>query len=148
MLFLAVACNKTQIQSVQNQQPAVVSGMENWRSYRNDESAFEIKYPSEWISIEQPNPGEKAKFGILIYKSERSNTIKPGGLALYSYMPLGFKGTNSNTFVSLDQNYESKIHFVVNGQDIFATCALYLPEYSATDVKICNQILSTFKFTK
>lgn len=132
-----------------------------WKTYTNTEYGFEIKYPSSWSGSEQPitmsNLGELAYFkavymSVIVWNTSKysydelkmpppgginPDTIKQENIAIsgypatkFSYTSVGDASSGTKSYQQLSIN-KNQLVFVINcsGQD-------------------CNQIISTFKFTK
>ena len=147
----------------------------NWKTYRNEEFGYEIKYPKEWKVIENPYPGCEITGCDVIRGSVSSLTIhreKRKGMSLqefYRWTSRNFRG-NRRFNITIDGHPAIKEEFDYSQYNIIPpndTRSVWGPvnyyilkdEYiytleggitqSADEQKyrrIFDQILSTFKF--
>lgn len=117
----------------------------NWKTYRNEEYGFEIKYPKGWEVLNNNPYGKILDFSFRDKKYDGS--FEWPGLRITDKDVAGeFNDikTPSRFFKKEEaENEVIRIYFDENGRRLYATCALYL---EPTIIEICNQILSTFRF--
>ncbi len=124
--------------------------IENWKTYRNPENKFELKYPSDWFEISEKDKGVFISNKLL---SKISDEIMParGQIIIKFYF-----------FSSAFENGLGKFETFSPTGDIIVNETKYINEtgtvgsiftYQKSDTDIidikatADQILSTFKFT-
>ncbi len=163
--------NYKQIQNLNTQNGNVDSSakdlsIEDWKTYRNDEYGFEVKYPSNWaarnntqdkdilIQFIAPNTEVLMENNTRACSDKNENTeCSPDGVPADIILNISAKFTFSITepqgtvyfsnivFTKYLGAFAGEQHFITthNNQDFDFTCI---------NMNACNQILSTFKFTQ
>lgn len=117
----------------------------NWKTYTNKNISFQ--YPSDWVVIfdskviNQPNG-----FGLHV-TAKNASEYQPDQLSLNTYndrsnTTRGYVLSQDKKFIKTDQG-DDYIQFIENGTSFYVGCAFYAKGQDT--IKICNQILSTFK---
>ncbi|MCX6759429.1 MAG: hypothetical protein NT012_02605 [Candidatus Nealsonbacteria bacterium] len=122
-----------------------VDEIANWKTYRNEEYGFEIKYPESWEVLNNNPYGEILDFSFRDKKYEGS--FEWPGLRITDKDLVGeFSDTKIPLRVFKKEETENeviKIYFDERERRLYATCALYL---EPAIIETCNQMLSTFRF--
>ncbi|MFA5990683.1 MAG: hypothetical protein WC794_00345 [Candidatus Doudnabacteria bacterium] len=140
---------KHEVRASENQKVGV-SDIANWKTYKNDQYGFELKYPESWDKIENDNGVD---FG-------------QGSTAFLSVFPVGEKSPsfptskpNTNTIYINDKKAVSKQWEYIKGKYLvyIALTDNYPASWNSNNeiifyldsskVFLVNDILSTFKFT-
>ncbi len=137
------------------------TGTENWKTYRNEEYGFEVKYPNDWSisdhssgllvlkNTQEKMDGAQSFFVINIKKnyeinSETSDTVMEkisiGGRLSYKYFYQEGAGTSEVILIQLGKDA------LELSLDYFASNGSNFNDEKIAIQKIINPILSTFKF--
>jgi len=121
---------------------AVISEFADWKTYKNEKNEYELQYPQNWEVLVNDSDSvslrDKKYNGSLEWPGLRINTTDLLGEWANAVDAKIFDGSDG-------KNEVIQIHFSESGKDFYASCSLYIDK---SIVQLCNQILSTFKFTK
>jgi len=141
----------------------------NWKTYRNEQYGFEVKYPSNWKYNESENTntnqflvcfdplvntscsggGEMISVSWKTTLDDQYKTIQPRHANLYDYQKteVVISGENAQQFTSDNPEAVSKAAFLNHGGYVYSFI-LNWNNVVAPHKDTLNQILSTFRFTK
>jgi hypothetical protein len=140
----------------------------NWKTYRNEEYGFEVKYPKEWQSndyslskvtsgerhyVQFVGDGQMSDFSVGIWDS----TVKNSQIISNEFAGLNFKEENN---VSIANKSATELIYygpsqILGGMHTYRLYIVRVGEYAYAlygglcmdeQTSKCNQILSTFKF--
>ncbi|MEK7124907.1 MAG: hypothetical protein AAB864_00700 [Patescibacteria group bacterium] len=116
----------------------------DWKTYTNATYGFEFKYPST-AKIVGPVPTVSSGFSVEINYEGREG-YEPPRLEISTLKDTrsNIQYVNTNTFMGNEG--ENPIQFVSNGRTMYANCVNYSKD--PVVMSFCNQILSTFRFTR
>ncbi len=132
----------------------------NWKTYTNQKYGYLVKYPPDWKYTETDDPGlgdgplsyttfiptnippkDSQTFTIIIDRKNWTE-YKKGAVSIGGFKPFNFNGTNALIF---DQpGYDKQISFNSPSQNTIIIG--YSGDLGEKNMKITDQILSTFKF--
>jgi len=138
----------------------------NWKTYRNDEFGFEVKYPSGWFAYDDRNfPCEYALFSrkqisdcrfadyipadFYVFKTDLYNPF-PKSLPNQIYTPFildGEKGVINFATEQSDGPRAKNTTILVNHNGYGYMITFLNIDYQGNHEQVFDQILSTFKFT-
>mgnify|MGYP001608542792 FL=1 len=124
-----------------------------WKTYVNTQYGFEVKHPTHWEVLDDSIP---AQVKLALRDKKYSGNIEWPGLDIVTGTPGDYQGTQGDFKGALaskifpepiNEARESpiRIYFDLNGKRIYASCIVYNTNET---LALCNQILSTFRFTK
>lgn len=122
----------------------------NWKTYASSNYGFEIKYPLDFvIKLDSGSDVEIYKSGTDVPHGEGGfewpRLIIQPGQTLSEFDTQYSNAKNSNKFALSDKNTGSNIISLTSGnKKFYFNCYLY---QAPADIKVCDQMLSTFKFT-
>ena len=122
------------ITNIQSSPKSQNIGIDDWKTYTNQEVGFSIQYPTDW-HVDIP--------------------MTPGGVAFSAYFfcsdaTQGCTGNESEvdifSYIEQPKNIGSGVHYL--GFSSFSKLYFYSSDSPNTDTKKYNNMISTFKFTK
>jgi hypothetical protein len=130
--------------------------MENWKTYRNDEYGFEIKYPSEWKTVSEFSgrlgPGQTEFIeGInpqsFIFAPNSKDLTKNEADVIFYVAPEGYFNCSGYTNLSNDNVNDFLKQNIAKDEIEFCKSNIYF-RFSTTTLQkeIFDQMLSTFNF--
>ncbi len=136
--------------------PLINSGqldISSWQTYHNEEYGFEVKYPSDWGFSKQESFNEPA---FVISRDESRLAILPKAGMDYgppfedpvvSEITVAGRKAELTRWINIGENGELKLyHFIEIPKAWGNIHRLDLLAVNENDLKILDQILSTFKF--
>ncbi len=153
-LFTAKPVNSPEVindNQVKNQQQAAVgqNPTADWKTYNNTEFEYEVKYPSDWSINEdnQPNFSTVALGGNRLHIGASSKPVKESDVCDVSYPKKSIVniGSQQNNWC-LDGNPEDRWVTFINNGNVGVVLYCWFPE-TQDNARVCNEALSTFKFT-
>lgn len=118
----------------------------DWKTYRNDEYGFEMKYPGNF-EMDLKNVIETYEKGTNLGYEWPRLIIEPESLVSeYDLSREQYKAAKeSRVFAKQGDSMGFNVIYVSSRNNrVYFNCYLY----QSLDIEICNQILSTFRFTK
>ena len=126
----------------------------NWKNYTNTIDRFTLKYPNDFVVDET----DTKNGNISIYKIGSNDLLSEGGSewarliiknenSLHPNFDKDYINAKGSQFSSTSRDIGTGNNIVLrnsNNKNLYLNCYLY---NSKEDINICNQILSTFKFT-
>ncbi len=131
ILALPAQCEWRNTKFIDNQSLGSTDKTANWKTYRNEQYEFEIKYPPQWV---------------LKIRSDKFIDIETDGPRLLSIQILPDRILPSSDLINT-------VTFHKNNNTVFISDAFFTADsptrkFQQIDDNTFNQILSTFKFTK
>lgn len=124
-----------------------------WKTYRNEQYGFEVKYPQDWEAFSNTLPGNYGYIDFSFRNKMYNGSYEWPGLRIqtipFEESEIRGWGVHPAKIFSEEtaKNDIVAIYFNLDDQKIYATCALYA-HHDLLLVETCNKILSTFKFIK
>lgn len=113
---------------------ATTGDMTNWKTYTNTKYGFSFKYPTTWKTDLQTISDSDKEYRFLTDKNEFINLIVMNGVADITNDMVWVKNINLNSDSYLIISYTDDLGPGSKG--------------GVKDIKVFDQVLSTFKFTK
>lgn len=118
-----------------------------WRVYWNEVLGVELKYPENWEVL----GGDFTHINLSIRNKKYEKAWEWPGLSLrdeYGAKEFINKKISDKFLLEYAENAVIKIIYEIDGSKIYANCSLYAENEQENQevLKICNQILSNFKF--
>ena len=131
-----------------------------WKTYSNAQFGFQIKYPPTSQTPKALSSGPGGQFDVTVvymngqgYEPLRLEINTAGdprlGITGSGHMDIVPEKTNTfdgNNSVGKVYEGENPIEFTLDNNYVYANCVNYQKDPSV--IQFCNQVLSTFKFTK
>lgn len=115
-----------------------------WETYVSNKFGFQVQYPPTWEVL--VNTDTPINFSVNLRDKKYDGSFEWPGLSIESSDDIGATSKVTSKFIISDAvNEVIRIKTPIGGQFVYARCALY---FDTSIIEKCNQILSTFKFTK
>ena len=138
---------------------------EDWKTYRNEEYGYEVKYPQDWEFEKRSLMQNLGGLDFATFQSDEDEfSVEIWDFSFYSYDQLTEPppgGIDPDTInkeeIIIDDQPAIELSYVVVGdgglgakrvREVFIQKNQLLYKIRGTDSKKCDQILSTFKFIK
>ena len=117
----------------------------DWKTYTYQNISFE--YPQDWVVVFDSKVANQPNGFSLHAQHKNAQGYQPDGFYLSTYdSGSNYRTSQEKTFSKIGDSGEDRIRFEEGSVSIFSSCAFYSQDQ--TILNICNQILSTFKFTQ
>src|SRR3989344_1367205 len=116
-----------------------------WKTYTYKNMSF--KYPLDWKVVFDSKVVNQPNGFTLHAKREDVKGYQPDGFYLSTFDDgSNYRTSPEKTFIKTEVNGDDRIRFKEGDVTIFSSCSFYAQ--NQTTIDICNQILSTLKFTE